>query len=126
MAKTSKREPLVVGQRIWLEELPWFHSHDDVRTATEFEIVKANGTSSYAVRIDRLDDFNNGERVSDVKIAQGTRKGTNTVSRFLVWSSKEEFQNDINSTNEIKELRAKAIHLVKQMNADELRKVLEI
>ncbi|HIX43161.1 MAG TPA: hypothetical protein H9983_07785 [Candidatus Kurthia intestinigallinarum] len=126
MAKVKKREPYVVGQRVWLEELSWYGSRDEKRSVREFEIVKANNTSAYATWIEQLEAHKRGERVSMVRI--DIRKGgaKNSVSHFNVWQTKEAFERNVQYNKELKELRAKAIHLVSQMNVNELRKVLEI
>lgn len=126
MAKAAAKPKLEVGQRVWLEELSWYVSHDDERTVREFEIIKANNTSAYATWIDKLEAHNRGEHVPTVRIDMRAGGAKNSVSRFNVWLSKEVFESSVKHREELNELRAKAIHLVKQMNVDELRKVLEI
>lgn len=126
MAKTTTKPKLEVGQRVWLEELSWYRSKGDVRTVYEYEVVESNSSSAYVVDVDDLEKFKNRERVVKNRVNQRTHDARNSVSSFNVWLSKESFESNVKYREELKELRAKAIHLVKQMNVDELRKVLDI
>ena len=121
MTKPKKREPLVVGQRVWLEELPWYHSRDDKRSVREYEVVKSNGASAYVIRVEDLEKAKRGERVSENRINQKTYHASNSVSRFNVWLTKEEFEQNVQYNNDLKTMRQQAHAAVDKMNLSQLK-----
>ena len=118
MSKISKRQPLKVGERIWIESMPMFYERP--RKVEEYEVVEANTNSAYVVRVSEL----NVEKPYRQRIDQRTRKVINKVSigyAHLIWSSKEAFENNAQRQAEEAKLREEAIKKVKAMNLEQLR-----
>lgn len=130
MAKIKKLEPLVVGQRVWIELLGGWGIERE-RKVTEYEVVETNSSSAYAVRVKQLEEFREKGKdypYSRTRIIQRTHAVANSILGYSekLWLTEEDFERNVQYNKEVRELRAKAIHLVNQMNANELRKVLEI
>ncbi|MFY0744801.1 hypothetical protein AB1K09_20240 [Solibacillus silvestris] len=130
MAKTKKFEPLVVGQRVWIELLGGWGIERE-RKVTEYEVVETNSSSAYAVRVKQLEAFREKGKnypYSRTRIIQRTHAVANSILGYSekLWLTEEDFERNVQYNKELKDLRSKAIDLVNKMTADELRKVLEI
>lgn len=130
MAKTKKREPLVVGQRIWLELLGGWGIERE-RKVTEYEVVETNSSSAYAVRVNKLEEFR--EKGTDypysrTRIIQRTHAVANSILGYSekLWLTEADFESNVQYNKEVKELRFRVTNLVSKMSVEELRKVLEI
>lgn len=129
MVKAKKREPLVVGQRVWIETISYFFR--EPRSIVEYEVIEANRNSAYVVRVGGLEKYKADpikEKWSKTRVEQKTYDVKNSMAGYgyRLWLTKEDFERNVQYNKEVKELRAKAIQLVNQMNVNELRKVLEI
>lgn len=130
MAKAKKREPLVVGQRVWLELLGGWGIERE-RKVNEYEVVEANSSSAYAVRVKDLEkscEEGKDYPYSRTRIVQKTHTVVNVIFGYeeRLWLTEEDFESNVQYNREVKELRTRVTQLVSKMNAEELRKVLEI
>ena len=118
MSKISKRQPLKVGERIWIESMPMFYERP--RKVEEYEVVEANTSSAYVVRVSDLES----EKQYRQRIDQRTHKVINKVSigyAYMIWPSKEAFENNVQRQAEEARLREEAMKKVKRMNLEQLR-----
>ena len=122
MAKAKKYQPLEVGQHVWIETIWYFHSNRE-RSVCEYEIVEANRSSAYAVRLDNLAK----EKPYRERIDQRTRDIKSSGSfgiRDVYWESKEAFEADVKRVNDTAIARQKAIEIVKNMSLEQLQEFL--
>lgn len=122
MAKTKKRQPLEVGQHVWIETIWYFRSNRE-RSLDEYEIVEANRNSAYAVRIENLGK----DKPYRERIDQRTREIKSSGSfgiRDVFWESKEAFEADVKRVNDTAIARQKAIEKVKNMSLEQLQEFL--
>jgi len=121
MTKVKKRKSLQVGERIWIESTPMFYEGD--RKIHEYEIVEANSSSAYAVRVEDLGE----KKALRKRIEQRTGKIVNSISigyAYYLWESKEAFENSLKRQEETIRLRKEAIEKVKEMNLEQLQAFL--
>ena len=118
----AKKEPLQVGQHVFLQELSYFSKPSEPR---EYEVVRANGTSAYATPLDLVDGYKSGKTSYSVKIEQRTRKASNLISNFNFWESKEAYDNAMNHKKEYNYLIGEAAKIIKDMTFDELKSFVE-
>ena len=128
MAKAKKREPLVVGQRVWIETVGYYDRGREIR---EYEVIEANSSSAYIVRVDIVEQFKANpveNKYSKIRVKQANYDVETFSIGYskILWLSKEAFERNVQYNKEVKELRSRVTQLVSKMNVEELRKVLEI
>ncbi|MED4718274.1 hypothetical protein [Bacillus badius] len=123
MKKRKKLDLLQVGERVWIETTGFFYSGK--RYIDEYEIVEANKSSAYAVRVEDLEK----ENPSRKRIEQGTRKVIARYSMgesYYFWETKEKFEQSVKRQAETISMRQKAIEKVKTMNFEQLKEFLVV
>lgn len=113
----SKKETLVVGQKVWLETTNRFGC--DVRNEdapSEMVVLEANKTSAYIW-------CNNQSKVR-YKVNQKTHQVEYCVPdgrSYRLWLSKEEYERNVAYEKESKELREKLRNTIDVMSLSQLK-----
>lgn len=129
--KAKKREPLVVGQRVFIETAGGWAPVKE-RSVFEAEIVEVNKSSAYAVNINQLTAYNlekpNLRKYMCDKIDQRTHqiKDSTLGYYYRLWLSKEDFERSVELQKEKVELLKQTQEKVKGMTLQQLREFVGV
>lgn len=127
VTRKNKRNPLEVGQRLWLEELTWVQEHAE-RDVREIEVVEVNKTSAYAVEVNNLEGYLKNPRQNKhlcYRINQRTHKVVETYGfSYILWQTREAFDNHVTTSITRQKLRKQVIEHVNKMDVALLQEVL--
>ncbi|MET3505493.1 hypothetical protein [Halalkalibacter oceani] len=113
----SKKVPLQVGQKVWLETVSKFWGDiDHEQKLEEMIVLEANKTSAYIWYYEK-------SKVR-YKVDQKTHQvqyGIPDGCSYRLWLSKEEYEKNVSYKKEMKEMLEQAHKKVNQMSLEELR-----
>lgn len=118
--KSMARQPLEVGNRVWLEATDYFFRRNEERKIREYVVVDANKSSAYLIDIDRLEKYNEDPKrhaYMKRRVEQRTHnvKGDGLGTHFTLWMSEEDFQKNVIYNKTIKETRQQAHELIDKL-----------
>lgn len=118
--KKAKSVVLEKGQRVWI-------SRQSLRTGTssvdEYEIVRSNGTSAYAIKVSDKADFGRHE----VRILQRSLRVTRrvyTLANERVWLTPEGFREEQDRLLLLNDTLSKASEVLQEMTQTELEEMI--
>ena len=119
--KTKKKRLLQVGERIVIATKNHLHNTERV---DDYEVVRANGSSAYVVRVKNLDKKDPYE----IRIEQKTHRVIRFVASFdseVVYDSREQYETLKARRDRLISSRERAISIVKLLKQDDLDAFLE-
>lgn len=118
----SKRKSLEVNDRVFLQEVPYCSEPGKPR---EFQIVKANKTSAYAILPKDYEKYNKGMSIFTVRINQGNRIAKSAVAVYRYWDSMEQYEKYIAYKTERKKILQEVQTIINNSSNEELKKLIE-
>ena len=118
--KTKKKRLLQVGERIVIATKNHFHKTE---RADDYEVVRANGSSAYVVRVENLDKKDPYE----IRIEQKTHRVIRFVASFdsqVVYDSREQYETLKARREKLHETRSSVIALVSSLKQSQLDEIL--
>ena len=122
----GKKEPLIVGQKVWMEiRNMYFQANSQDRAVHEFEIIEANKSSAYAVSAQKSALYKESPK-SYVNMKNRIDQRTHRVqsagfgATYVLWLTEEEFLQDMEHTVAISNAREIACDAVNDMTLAEL------
>ncbi|MGF0347731.1 hypothetical protein ACQR3P_29240 [Rhodococcus sp. IEGM1300] len=121
-AKKKKSVVLEKGQRIWISSENLLSKKEP--TLFECEVVRANGTSAYVIRVEDKSNYSRYEW----RILQRSLTVDDKIMSFIkqkVWLSESDFRDNEEHLRLLQEARSKADKLVNKMTLKELEEMIE-
>lgn len=121
-AKKKKSVVLEKGQRIWISSENLFAKREP--SLREYEVIRANGTSAYAILVEDKSNFQRHEwRIMQrsLKIDDG---GVMSFIRQKVWLTSEAYHDNEARLALLQQTRAEATELVSKMSQKELEEMI--
>lgn len=117
------KEPLEIGQRVWIETRPIFIIGEP--TLTEYEVVKANNSSAYIVSVK---DLERGTSNYSIRVDQRSKRIMSRILlgyEYTLWANKEAYLEHESKMAEMKELVEKAHEKIEKMTFHQLKEFVE-
>lgn len=127
----TKKNPLEVGQKVWLETLSMFlRSEGENRIISEYQIVEANSSSAYAVPLDVLDEYNRNIKRHSYFRRRITQRNHKVKSdgfggSYILWLSEESFENNVKYNKDLVVARKKAHETVGELTLAGLENLID-
>lgn len=118
--KTKKKRLLQVGERLVIVTKNHLHQTEHV---DDYEVVRANGSSAYVVRVENLDKKDPYE----IRIEQKTHSVIRFVASFdsqVVYDSREQYETLKARHEKLLETRSSVISLVSSLKQSQLDEIL--
>lgn len=118
--KRKKKRLLQVGERIVIATNNHLHKTERV---DDYEVVRANGSSAYVIRVENLDKKDPYE----IRIEQKTHRVIRFVASFdseVVYDSREQYEMLKARREKLLETRSSVISLVSSLEQPQLEEIL--
>lgn len=118
--KRKKKRPLQCGERIVIVTTNRLHNTERI---DDYEVVRANGSSAYVVRVDNLEEKDPYE----IRIEQKTHRVIRFVMSFdteAVYDSREQYEIIKARRDKLLEARQSVVNLVPSLNLKQLNEIL--